>query len=164
MEDLINNSFLTGLFLFLGFSCMLLEVFIPSGGVLGLLSLATTIFGIFCLFHQGHPLLAVVAIAFFLAAFLAMFKFMLKRVNFTGSLPPDTSTSVDRKIGGLVGKDGVALTPLRPAGMAMIEGNKIDVVTLGDFIEKDVPVRVVDISGNRVVVRQIEATEPGRKP
>jgi membrane-bound serine protease (ClpP class) len=162
MEEFITNPFVTGSFLVLGFVFMLLEVFIPSGGILGFLSVGATVFGIFCLFHQGHPVLAIGAIAFFLAAFFVMFKFMLNRVSFTGSLPPDTSTSVDRKIGGLVGKEGVALTPLRPAGMARIDDDKIDVVTLGDFIEKDVPIRVVDISGNRVVVRQIEPIESRR--
>ncbi len=70
---------------------------------------------------------------------------------------PDTSTSVDMRIVDLVGKEGVTTMPLRPAGMAIIDGNKVDVVTMGDFIEKDIPVRVVDNSGNRVVVRQMDS-------
>ena len=46
------------------------------------------------------------------------------------------------------------MTPLRPAGMALINGKKVDVVSIGDFIEKDCAVEVVEISGNRVVVRE----------
>jgi len=63
---------------------------------------------------------------------------------------------VDERITDLVGREGVTVTPLRPAGMAEIDGAKVDVVALGDFIERDVRVRVVDNSGNRVVVRRIE--------
>ena len=160
MDPLINEPFISGLFIVAGFVCLVLEVFVPSGGVLGLISLGSTAFGIYGLFHQGHTLLALIAMAFFLASLWGLFKFMLRRLKFTVALTPDTTTSVDRRIGDLVGRQGVTLTPLRPAGMALIEGRKVDVVTMGDFLEKDVPIRVVDNSGNRVVVRQVETGSP----
>jgi len=156
MDTFINDPFISGIFLFAGFVCLVLEVFLPSGGILGLLSLGATGFGIYGLFHQGHSLVALLVLAVFLGSFWVMFRFMLRRLHFSAALPPDTATSVDRRIGELVGREGVTLTPLRPAGMAQIDGRKIDVVTLGDFIEKDVPIRVVDNSGNRVVVRQVD--------
>lgn len=55
----------------------------------------------------------------------------------------------------LIGKTGTAYTPLRPAGTALIEDQKIDVMTEGGFIEKDRPVEVILVEGNRVVVREI---------
>jgi membrane-bound serine protease (ClpP class) len=75
-------------------------------------------------------------------------------------MTPESSTSVDRRIADLVGHEGITSTPLRPSGMATIDGRKVDVVTLGDYIDKDVPVRVVDNSGNRVVVRQADSRKP----
>ena len=45
------------------------------------------------------------------------------------------------------------MTVLRPAGMAIISDRKVDVVSVGEFIDKDVDIIVVDVSGNRVVVR-----------
>ena len=48
------------------------------------------------------------------------------------------------------------MLPLRPAGMALIKGKKVDVVSVGDFVEKDRAVELVEISGNRVVVREYE--------
>lgn len=53
----------------------------------------------------------------------------------------------------LVGERGLAVTHLRPAGSARIGGERVDVVTEGAFVEPDTPVRVVDVQGNRVVVR-----------
>ena len=55
----------------------------------------------------------------------------------------------------LVGKSGKAITPLRPAGAALINDQRVDVVTLGDYINAEVEVEVVLVEGNRVVVRSL---------
>jgi len=64
------------------------------------------------------------------------------------------ATPVDGAAGlaGSVGKAGIASTDLRPAGKVEIEGELLDAVTDGDFIEKDAPIRAVDVSGNRLLV------------
>ena len=90
-----------------------------------------------------------------------MLRFIMRRISFKGSMTPDTSTSVDQRIDhGILSQHGRTLTALRPAGMALINGKKVDVVSIGDFIDKDIPVQVIDISGNRVVVK-ITNTEEG---
>ena len=61
--------------------------------------------------------------------------------------------------GALVGKQGVALTDLRPAGMARIDGARIDVVTAGDWLSAGDPVTVVTDEGYRRVVRLADETE-----
>ena len=55
----------------------------------------------------------------------------------------------------LLDRTGTALSPLRPAGMARIDGKRVDVVTEGQMVEKGAPVRVVAVEGMRVVVRGI---------
>lgn len=55
----------------------------------------------------------------------------------------------------LLDQIGVALTRLRPAGTAVINGKRVDVVTEGGFVEKDTPVKVVAVEGLRVVVRAV---------
>lgn len=55
----------------------------------------------------------------------------------------------------LVGKSGKSITPLRPAGTALINGQRADVVTLGDFIEAERKVEVILVEGNRVVVQSL---------
>jgi membrane-bound serine protease (ClpP class) len=47
------------------------------------------------------------------------------------------------------------VTGLRPAGKAKINGRLIDVVSDGPFIPADRRIEVVEVSGNRVVVREI---------
>ncbi|MDP6126432.1 MAG: NfeD family protein [Candidatus Latescibacteria bacterium] len=55
----------------------------------------------------------------------------------------------------LIGKTGAAVTMLRPAGVAAIDGVKYDVVTEGGVIDSGVQLVVVEVTGNRVVVRPV---------
>jgi len=62
--------------------------------------------------------------------------------------------SVDISLSRFQGQRGSALTTLRPAGSALINGEKVDVVTQGEFIEAGQPIEVILVEGMRVVVRQ----------
>jgi membrane-bound serine protease (ClpP class) len=57
----------------------------------------------------------------------------------------------------LLDQTGVAFTPLRPSGTALINGKRVDVVTEGSMIERGTPIRVVGVEGSRVVVRSVPA-------
>lgn len=54
----------------------------------------------------------------------------------------------------LVGRDAVTLTPLRPSGTVLIEGERLDVVSDGAFIERDKAVVIVKTEGSRIVVQE----------
>jgi membrane-bound serine protease (ClpP class) len=62
----------------------------------------------------------------------------------------------------LVGRAGVAASELRPAGIAEIDGERVDVTTEGDWVKSGTPVVVVLAEGMRVVVRP--ARELGAGP
>src|SRR5918996_30184 len=53
-----------------------------------------------------------------------------------------------------LGKSGTVLSPLRPAGIAEIEGERVDVVSDGGFVESGAPIVVSRVDGNRIVVRR----------
>jgi len=55
----------------------------------------------------------------------------------------------------LIGRQGTAMTVLRPAGKARIGDEFVDVVSEGPFISAGRPIEVLSVSGNRVVVREI---------
>ena len=54
----------------------------------------------------------------------------------------------------LKGKVGTALTDLRPGGTAEVDGHRVSVTTEGDFLDKDTPIKVVEVEGDRIVVRK----------
>jgi membrane-bound serine protease (ClpP class) len=77
-----------------------------------------------------------------------------KRMTVSNDL--STSKSADPTLVELAGKTGQSVSPLRPAGYAMIGGRRVDVVTRGEMIAKDTGVRVVKVEGSRVIVEQIK--------
>ena len=70
---------------------------------------------------------------------------------------------ISRQVVGDIGTDrpallhqtGTAFTQLRPAGTALINGQRVDVVTEGQLIERETPVHVVAVEGMRIVVRAL---------
>jgi len=54
----------------------------------------------------------------------------------------------------LPGKTGTAEMNLHPAGRAMIDGNRVNVITHGEFIEKGTSLRVVEVHGNHILVEK----------
>ena len=58
---------------------------------------------------------------------------------------------------GWLGKRGTAMSTLRPAGVADLGGQRVDVVSDGEFIEAGEPIEVTRVDGNRIVVRRPHA-------
>ena len=59
----------------------------------------------------------------------------------------------------LIGCSGITLTPLRPSGNALIENQRVDVVSNGDYIDKDEPVTVIEVNGPKIVVDLVKNSE-----
>jgi membrane-bound serine protease (ClpP class) len=55
----------------------------------------------------------------------------------------------------LLGAIGVAATPLRPAGKSQFGDSFVDVVAEGGYIMPGTRVQVVEVEGNRVVVKEV---------
>ena len=56
----------------------------------------------------------------------------------------------------LLDHEGETITPLRPSGIARINGERVNVVSRGDYIPKGRRIKVIKIEGTRAVVREIE--------
>lgn len=65
------------------------------------------------------------------------------------------ANATENGLGALLDKEGTASSELRPAGVAEIEGQRVDVVTQGEMIAEGDRVRVAEVEGNRVVVEAI---------
>ncbi len=74
--------------------------------------------------------------------------------------PQNESTRRSDASTSLVGLRGIAITDLRPAGVARIDNRRVDVVTEGDFIEEGRSIEVIADEEYRRVVKLIEDPEP----
>jgi membrane-bound serine protease (ClpP class) len=57
-----------------------------------------------------------------------------------------------------VGRTGTALTPLRPAGIGRIAGERLNVIAQGTYIEQGASIVVAEEHGNRIVVTTASRT------
>lgn len=62
-----------------------------------------------------------------------------------------------------IDSEGEALSPLRPAGLALLNGQRVDVVAESSWIPVGARVRVIEIAGNRIVVRQLAPSKDTAK-
>ncbi|MEZ6037772.1 MAG: NfeD family protein [Planctomycetota bacterium] len=76
----------------------------------------------------------------------------------SNSAPSGLGIESERLV-ALVGRVGRAATVLRPTGTMELEGDRIDVVTEGEYVEAGQSLRVLYVQGNRVVVAA-DATDP----
>jgi len=99
-------------------------------------------------------------VAYFLAKFLPRtgpLKGLILAPADKGPVMQIDLTAPLEKAGELkVGDMGIAITILRPAGQGRFENAVVDVVTQGDYIKKGQKIKVIEIQGNRVVVKRIE--------
>ncbi len=155
------------LVLCIGLLLLAAELFIPSGGVLGILT-GLALIGSIALAFQHSALAGMIFLMVELVALPAMLGIGLhlwprtpigRRMLLARPSPEDIdpTSDVDRHLHSLVGKVGRTLTQLRPAGMTEFDGRRVDTVAEGMIIEQGELVRVLDVQGRRVVVRKIEA-------
>jgi membrane-bound serine protease (ClpP class) len=139
----------------LGLSLIVAEIFLV-GVVLGLIGLTCMLVSIYFGFEKsaglGWTLVAIAAASVPVLAFV-----WVKVINRVLAMKFTQAgyTSAQMQYKDLVGQEGVALTSLRPAGMARFGDKKVDVVSEGEQVEPDSRVRVIEVKGNRVVVRAV---------
>jgi len=136
-----------------GILAMFVEIFIP-GGILGTLGLLAVLGSILWAFAEGHTALGVsllVAAIAFAPIFLYLWKHFVGHIFALKNDPSQTSTLPPPA--DIVGVAGESLTALRPSGVARIDGRRLDVVTRGEMLEKGTPVVIIEMTGNRIVVK-----------
>jgi len=140
-----------------------IELFLP-GGVFGVLGAVAFIASIALAFQKYEAMGFWIAIAELVAATILIIIGVKRFPQSRAGKLLILGRSLDKKLGfsgtesleKYVGKKGVSMTHLRPAGIAKIGSTRLDVVTEGDFIDKGKTLKVVEVEGNRVVVRELE--------
>jgi len=146
----------------IGVLLIILEFFIVGGiaGIFGIIAVIASMFlasgnivviGISLLIAM---IIAVVASILLVKVFGKKMRFF-KKIILTDSTNTESGYVSNQNRTELVGLTGKTLTPLRPAGMVVVNEERIDVVSEGRFIDKDVLVKVVKVEGSRIVVREI---------
>lgn len=156
--EMFNAFAVIGTILFVsGIVLIVLEMFQPGFGIFGVIGVTLLIVNIFV---TAETVAQGIALALFtFAIFTILFIIFLLLVS-KGKLPQKMilkETEANYKgtadMQHLVGQTGIVTSTCRPVGKANIDGKIMDVVAHGEFIERDNMIQVLEVEGNRVVVK-----------
>ncbi|WP_328219843.1 NfeD family protein [Ureibacillus terrenus] len=159
-------GFETLILFIIGFVLLITELIVP-GGVLGVIGGALMVISLLfagkSVVHMAYSIIIALAIA--IIGMVILVKFFGKNLHlFSKLVLKDATTSEEGYVSNvnridLIGKEGITLTPLRPSGTVLINDERIDVVSEGNYIDADKKVRVIEVEGSRIVVREIKEKE-----
>ncbi len=168
------------LIFFIGLALLIIEVlFFPGMGLLGFLGALLMLVGLLSAMVQHYPgspwypswpqlefplmklsvsLVGASIIALVIARFLPGTS-VFHRLVLENATSKKTGYAASDDNTGLIGQEGKAVTPIRPAGAALFGNRKRDVITRGEYLENGTVIRIVETHGNRIIV---EASNSGR--
>ncbi|MCK5128233.1 MAG: hypothetical protein KAQ68_00160 [Clostridiales bacterium] len=141
----------------LGIALVIVEMFTPgltAPGVTGFILLIVGIVLTADTFLEALILILVIMALLSIILFFILRSASKGKLNRSPIIKKDTESdyiSVD-DMKFFVGKEGVALTVLRPAGTCDFNGVRLDVVTEGSFIQKGTKVKVIRVEGRKILV------------
>lgn len=149
-----------------GIILLVIEIFVPSFGILGISGLVSLSLGVILAAYDSKQAMLSLGIAILGAVVILaiMVKYFGHRGVWKKFILKDEFRTEEGYVSTapkqhLLGKTGTALTTLRPSGTALIEEQRIDVVTMGEYISAGRPIEVVQVEGVRVVVREVITQE-----
>ena len=157
----MNDSLLFPIILQLvGVVVIIAEIILPSGGILSIVALGVFGYSLFIVFNE---ISMTIGFSFVAADLILIPVLVIVGLKLLARSPVTLRKTLSRKEGvssqsseleSYVGTQGNAVTDLRPAGIAVINGKRVDVVTRGEYFEKDAAIIVTAVTGNQIIVRK----------
>lgn len=146
-----------------GVGLVIAEFFLP-GGIAGIIGSLAIVGGI--ILAGGNPMYmaisVLIAVAIASTGMVILMKFFGKKLHLLNKVvlmdATDTESGYVSNVNRveLLGRVAKTSTPLRPAGAIELDGERIDVVSEGSYIDKGKNVTIVKVEGSRIVVRESE--------
>lgn len=160
---LAGNAGVAVLMVFLvGIILLLIEAFAPGFGIPGIGGIIAIIISIVMASNSATSAVVSLFISFVLTiiAFILILKYAPRSKHFDRiilgtQMKKEEGYSATNKYSQYVGLEGIVVTYLRPAGSIDINGELLDVVSEGAFIEVGSKVKVIKVEGRRIIVKKI---------
>lgn len=151
-----------------GLGIVFLELFVPSGGILGVVAAGAIIGSLVVAFIAGFKFGVTMTIVTGVLVPLALMsalkwwphtpigqRILAAPPECQDDVLPDTDARYELR--AMIGKQGVAKTKMMPSGIVVIDGRTFDAVGDGMAIEPGQAVKIVGVDMNRLEVRLVEA-------
>ena len=152
----------------IGAALIFLELFIPSGGLIGIASVGCFI-GATYLGYQAGETAGMATLCSSVVVIGVMIYLALKVWPYTpmgkNAIPTDEdpASAITKPLEHLVGLRGVSTSSLMPNGRIELDGKTYDAVSPGTIIEEGAAIEVLSIESNRILVTQVDGTTPGKE-
>lgn len=152
----------------IGLLLLLAEVFlIPGFGLAGIGGAAAILASIFLTF--GNIVQAtysiLIALGLSIAGFFLLIRFIpstrawRKFILFTKQEKELGYTVGTKDLKRLTGKEGIAITPLRPSGIVEVNGKKLNALTRGEYVNSNTKIKIISVEGNKIVVEAVDVSK-----
>lgn len=158
-----NGTWVTFLLFLMGIMLMILEIFVPGFGLIGIAGAAMVGFGYFLngtnivgsIFDLSLAIVVAVATAYLLIK--KGYKFLPGRGDLVlnSAMYKQKGYSSGKDYTLFLGKTGTALTTLRPSGKIDINGKMLDVLSNGPIISEGSSVQVIHVEGIKITVKEL---------
>jgi len=144
----------------IGILVVFAEIFIPSFGLLAVIALTVFFYSVYLVFTTLSTTAGMIfaGLDIVMAPFLIVFGMkMLARSPLSLKRELSKKDGVVSQQQGLetyLHMKGISVTDLRPAGMAQINSQRVDVVTDGEYIDAGTSIVVTGVKGNRIIVEK----------
>ena len=150
-----------------GLLLLLAEIFfIPGFGLAGISGISAILASIFLTF--GNIVQATYSILIALSISVIGFFLLIKYIPSTRTWRKFVLSTEQKKELGytvetkdlkrLTGGKGIVITPLRPSGIAEVNGKKFNVLTRGEYIDSNTKIKIISVEGNKIVVEAIDTS------
>jgi len=146
-----------------GLLFLIIEVFTPGFGAAGGTGLLLLVIGIILTARSAFEAFIMVVILIFIIAVLLIFIIrsakkgtLHKKMVLQSAANREDGFISTPDMSSLIGKEGKAITILRPAGTGEFHDQRYDVVSEGSFIAADTKIRVIQTEGRRIVVEPVK--------
>lgn len=174
-----SNAVFAILLLIVGLAILTAEIFVPSGGLLGVItffSLVVSLIFAYRAWGTSHPNIfgsfcvmllllvpTVIGIGFYMLPRTSFGKRVLLEGPDAGNLTPYTQEA--GRIERLIGHFGTAVTMLNPGGLVNVDGQRLHAFSEGLSIDSGASIEIVGVRGTRVVVRPgVPVAQPESAP
>ncbi len=148
--------FVTGLIL------LIIEAMIPGFGLPGIGGIILLIAGVILAMNSVTNAIISLGIAIVITAIIAIILVKLgKRSPMFNKIVLETELRDDKgylsssRKDEYLNKEGITITELRPSGIIEIDGKRVDVLSEGSYIDKNVSIKVVRVEGSKIFVRRV---------
>lgn len=146
--------------LIIGLGLLIAEMFTPGFGIFGISGIALLIAAVVLsadTFAHAMVSLIILLVLVCLLGFIILNSLGNGKFSKSAIVLSDKIASASNEVSGksdLTGKEGIAVSPLRPAGIAEIDGGRYDVTTKGEFVAQGARLTVERTHGLKIIVRE----------